>query len=308
MTVRLRLGTRQSKLARWQADWVARGLRQHGVEVEIVLISTRGDRNSAPIRTLGETGLFTKVIQQSLIAEDIDLAVHSLKDLPTETAEGLTLACVPAREAVGDALICRNADSLDALPPMAVVGTGSLRRKAQLLHLRSDLNVVDLRGNVDTRLRKLEDGELDAIILAMAGLSRLDLADRITEALSPTVMLPAVGQGALGIETRRDHEFAINSIKSLDDPPTRWAVTAERSLLSTLRGGCLAPVGAWARTVDGDLRLDAVVLSPDGSQRIEASSVSALDRAESLGEEVASKLLEQGAEQLILQSRVGYDD
>ncbi|HJN07519.1 MAG TPA: hydroxymethylbilane synthase [Pirellulaceae bacterium] len=300
---RLRLGTRGSALARWQADWVTEQLQTAGVVVEQVLITTSGDVTSGPINEVGGQGLFTKEIQRALLDDRIDVAVHSLKDLPTESVAGLALSAVPPRADVGDAFVSKRFASLDDLPRRARVGTGSRRRQSQLLHLRPDLMVADIRGNVDTRLQKLDAGEYDAIILAQAGLSRLGLTDRITQRLSPDQMLPAVGQGALGIETRTSDETTIAAIAVLDDASTRAAVTAERTLLATLLGGCLAPVGAWARVDGKALTLDGVVLSTDGRQRIATQLTDELIAAARVGQHAAEKLLAQGAADLIAAAR-----
>ncbi len=250
----LRLGTRASALARWQADWVAARLRDQGVAVELIPITTQGDAQQVgPIGSLGSQGVFTKEIQRALLDEKIDLAVHSLKDLTTEPIQGLSLAAVPERESVCDVLVSHSGATLDDLPMGTVVGTGSLRRRAQLLHIRPDLRMADIRGNVDTRLRRVADGDFDAIVLAEAGLNRLGLADRITQILSVERMLPAVGQGALGIEARSDDEATCEVLNALDHTETHQAVLAERSLLRTLQGGCLAPIGAWARIEEGSL-------------------------------------------------------
>ncbi len=300
---RLRLGTRASALARWQADWVSQQLQAAGVAVEQVLITTSGDVTSGPIREVGGQGLFTKEIQRALLEERIDLAVHSLKDLPTEPVPGLTLAAVPARAEVGDAFVSVAYASLAGLPEGARVGTGSRRRQSQLLHLRADLDVAEIRGNVDSRLKKLDDGQYDAIVLAQAGLHRLGLADRITERLTPEQMLPAVGQGALGIETRQRDEATMAAVSVLDDPQTSAAVTAERSLLLTLSGGCLAPVGAWARIEGETLVLDAVVLSADGRQRISTQVADEPVAAARIGQHAGEQLLAQGARDLITAAR-----
>jgi hydroxymethylbilane synthase len=267
--------------------------------------TTQGDVKTAPLGQIGGQGLFTKEIQRSLLQREVDLAVHSLKDLPTEPVEGLVLAAVPVRESTRDVLISRVANRLEDLPQGARVGTGSLRRQAQLLHFRPDLQLLDIRGNVDTRLRKLHEGEYDAIILAEAGLRRLGLAERITQVIPAEIMLSAVGQGALGLETRGDDEATQRALASLNDPATHAAVVSERSLLATLRGGCLAPVGAWARKDGDQLLLEAVVLSGDGRQRIAASGRAPVEDALQLGREVAEQLLSQGAAQLIQQSREG---
>jgi hydroxymethylbilane synthase len=301
--MKLRLGTRKSPLARWQADWVAARLKERDVDVEMVFISTEGDVRRGPLGEIGGQGLFTKRIQHLLLDGQIDLAVHSLKDLPTEPVPGLMLAAVPEREAVGDVLVSNTTASLDDLPQRAKVGTGSNRRRAQLLNYRSDLQVGDIRGNVDTRLRKLDEGEFDAIVLAEAGLRRLGLAERIGQVLPREIMLPAVGQGALGIETRQADDDARQVVEPLNDRGTRAAVIAERALLAGLRAGCLAPVGAWGRIDDEMLLLEAAVLSPDGAQRLLAAGTAPPGEPEALGEKVARDLLAQGATELIDASR-----
>lgn len=300
----MRLGTRASLLARWQAEWVAAQLRSSGCDVELVLIATRGDQQQqGPIGEIG-TGVFTKEIQRALLDGTIDMTVHSLKDLPTEPVDGLRLAAVPERESTSDALISRGGLPLAKLPQGAVVGTGSLRRRAQLWHVRPDLQMQDIRGNVDTRLRKLDEGQYDAIVLAEAGLKRLGLADRITQRLPNDVMLPAVGQGALGIETREHDSATQRALAVLDHTPTHLAVTAERSLLFTLRGGCLAPVGAWGRlTANGRLDLDAVVLSSDGRERLFSTGGAEPAAAADLGRQVAEVLRARGADKLIQGAR-----
>lgn len=304
----LRLGTRGSALARWQAEWVAGRLTDLGQRVELVPITTRGDaRQQTSIGGIGEPGVFTKAIQQALLEDTIDLAVHSLKDLPTERVPGLALAAVPPRASAGDVLVAREADALAELPVGATVGTGSLRRKSQLLHLREDLDVRDVRGNVDTRLRKLDAGEYDALILAEAGLVRLGLEDRIRQRLPQDVMLPAVGQGALGIEARDDDGPTRAALAALDDLASHQAVTAERSLLAHLRGGCMAPLGATARGDGPRLRLTAVVLSADGRQKLTATEEGAPQGAAELGKQVAEELLRQGAAELIRAARESSD-
>lgn len=300
----LRIGTRSSPLARWQAEHIAGRLRDLGNEVEIVFITTQGDVRSGPLGQIGGQGLFTKEIQRALLAEEVDIAVHSLKDLPTEPVEGLTLGAVPERESPGDVLVSKKFNDFESLPAGARVGTGSLRRRTQLLHTRPDLVIEDIRGNVDTRLRKLDDGEFDAIVLAQAGLTRLGLASRITQVLPRELMLPAVGQGALGIEIRDIDERAQNAVRPLDDADTRAAVVAERALLAELRGGCLAPVGAWGRKDGDELLLDAVVLSNDGKVRLHAEGASSPADASSLGRRVAQILRQQGSDDLIAASRL----
>lgn len=304
--IKLRLGTRASKLARWQAEWVAARLNEaDGVTVELVPISTSGDRDQrGPIAALGTQGVFTKELQRALLAAEIDLAVHSLKDLPTDAVEGLALAAVPARGPVGDVLVSHSSVPFAELREGAKIGTGSLRRRAQLLHARGDLQMADLRGNVDTRLAKVRSGDYDAIVLAEAGLVRLELADAITQRLPTSLMLPAIGQGALGIETRSEDAVTRELlVELLDDAATHAAVLAERALLATLRGGCLAPVGALG-IVDADqLHLTGVVLSPDGTQRLEVQQAGRLGDAAELGRCAAEDLIAQGASELIAASR-----
>lgn len=304
-SAKLRLGTRASPLARWQADFIATSLKSLDVEVEMVHITTSGDvQQAGAVSQIGGQGVFTKEIQRALLDGEIDLAVHSLKDLPTEPVAGLILAAVPTRESCGDVLVANNATSIDDLAPGARVGTGSQRRKSQLLHVRNDLNVLDIRGNVETRLRKLDDGQFDAIILAEAGLKRLGLHDRITQVIPLESMLPAIGQGALGVECREDDWNTRGTVMQLDAPSSHFAVVAERALLAALRGGCMAPVGAWGRLSGSLLNLDGVVLSTDGSKRITAAGSAELTQATQLGEQVASDLLQQGAADLIAASRV----
>jgi hydroxymethylbilane synthase len=290
-------------LARWQADWVAARLQELGVEVELVLLSTRGDRQQGPIGQIGGKGVFTKEIQRAVLDGRVDVAVHSLKDLPTENVPGLLLAAVPPRAAVSDALISPRYESLEALPQGARVGTGSLRRQSQLLHVRPDLVMQEARGNVDTRLRKLDEGHFDALLLAEAGLRRLGLAGRIGQVLPASVCLPAVGQGALGLEIRSDDTSARQWLRPLDDLATHAAILAERAMLAELRGGCLAPVAAWSRQEGSSFLLTGRVLSPDGRQRLEARMSGDPAQAAELGRQVAAKLLAQGAGELIEQAR-----
>ncbi|MBI2481904.1 MAG: hydroxymethylbilane synthase [Planctomycetia bacterium] len=301
----IRLGTRASALARWQAAWVAARLTELGAAVELVFIKTGGDGTTTPITQSTSQGLFTKEIQRALLDGRVDLAVHSLKDLPTERIGGLCLAAVPLRESPRDAFISNRVTTIEQLHDGARVGTGSRRRQSQLLHVRPDLAVLDIRGNVETRLQKLDDGEYDAIVLAEAGLNRLGLAHRITQLLAPTMMIPAVGQGALGLETRQDDHVTIATVMQLDDADTHACVVAERTVLAALRGGCLAPVGAWGRVEGRDLHLDAVVLSTDGTTRLAAHVTGSISSAVALGEEAARQLIAQGATQLIADSREG---
>ncbi|HEV2299315.1 MAG TPA: hydroxymethylbilane synthase [Candidatus Acidoferrales bacterium] len=304
----LRIGSRGSKLALWQAEHIKDRLaRECGIEAEIVIIKTSGDRfQSAAVAQVsdqaGGKGIFIKEIEDALLEGYVDIAVHSMKDVPTETPRGLCFPAVTKREDPRDCLVSRGGESLARLPRGARVGTSSLRRQSQLRHFRPDLHAADLRGNVDTRIRKLETGEFDAILVAKVGLDRLGLSAKITEIISPEVILPAVGQGALAIEARESDAEIRNTLGSLDDAETRLAVTAERALLAELEGGCQVPLGAWARNEDGSLRLDACVLSADGAEciRRSASEVSKrLQGAEDLGRRVARELLDAGADRLL---------
>jgi hydroxymethylbilane synthase len=304
LSTALRIGTRGSALARWQAEWVAAQLEQQGIEVLLVPIATAGDQDQqGPIGAIGTQGVFTKEIQRALLDDRVDLAVHSLKDLPTVEVPGLTLAALPRRAPVGDAFVSRRYASLDALPPDAVVGTGSLRRRAQLLHWRPDLVMKDVRGNVDTRLRKLDEGQYDALVLAEAGLRRLGLAERITQSLPLPQFLPAIGQGALGLETRAEDARSQEAVRRLDDPETHAAVLAERAMLAALQGGCLAPIAAWGRIEAGRLVLSGRVFERDGSTKLDATLDADPAQAVELGGRVAQALLEQGAAALVQSAR-----
>ena len=295
------IGTRGSKLALWQAHWIEERLKDRNVPTRIEIIKTTGDKITDVALAKGgsETGLkgvFTKEIEETLIAGSIDLAVHSLKDLPTELDPRLAVNVIPKRADPRDALVGM---TLAELPKGATVGTSSLRRAAQMRHLRPDVQVEDIRGNVDTRLRKLDEGRYDAILLASAGLHRLGWQDRIAEILDPEVMLPAVGQGALGVETRAGDD-AINELLSpLDDPQTHIAVTAERALLAALGGGCQMPLGAHAVLDSDQLTLLGVVLGQDGKQAVRTAVTGAPDAPEALGQAAAARLLERGARDLI---------
>lgn len=304
MSRTIRIATRKSRLALWQADHVSALLRaaDEEVTVELVHVSTEGDRvQSEPLAAFGGTGVFTREVQRAVLDDRADLAVHSLKDLPTETAAGLALAGVPERGPVRDALVFPDSHeeeaSVDALPEGARIGTGSPRRRAQLLHARPDLEILDIRGNVETRLRKLDDGEYDALVLAEAGLVRLGLGDRIGVLLEPPLVFHAVGQGALGLECRADDEDTIARLAAISDASTFAAVRAERSLLRTLRAGCHAPVGVVSSVVGDAVSLTGVVLSNDGRERLDATG-SGPD-PEDLGRVVAQQLLDRGADVLI---------
>lgn len=296
----LRVGTRRSKLALVQTGLIVEALRQAGQRVEVVEVTTEGDRNRAPLTRIGGMGVFVNALREVLLAGEIDLAVHSLKDLPTAPASGIALAAVPPRESPCDILIARDGLTLEKLPAGARVGTGSPRRLAQLRGLRPDLTYVEIRGNVDTRIRKVRDGQLDAVVLAKAGLARLGRAEEVTEEFDTDQIVPAPGQGALAVECQTADESVVRVLAGLDDPRTRAAVTAERAVLAALAVGCSAPVGAFAEVTTPDtLRLSAVVAAPSGSPRFRLSTSGPLGRAEELGQELASALLAEGAIRLI---------
>ena len=298
----LRLGTRGSPLALWQANHIADRLRPVVAPqpVELQLIETHGDRDQASaLSAMGGFGVFTKAIQQAILDNRADVAVHSLKDLPTDYVEGLMLAATPTRGLTADALVMplshAGLTELNALPQGARVGTGSPRRQAQLRYLRPDLQLSEVRGNVETRLRKLDEGQYEALVLAAAGLTRLGLRHRISRELPPPTVYPAVGQGAIGVECRTDDARARRVLALITHGPTQAAVTAERSLLATLRAGCHAPLGVSTQVVDDTLRLEAVVLPQDGSDRWIASASGTTCDAAFLGQQVAQRLLIQGA-------------
>ncbi len=296
-----RIGTRGSLLAKWQAEFVRRQVFQStGVEGEIVIIKTSGDKLAqTSLSEIGGQGIFVKELEEALVDNSIDVAVHSVKDIPTKTPPGLSFPAILRREDIRDCLVSNNGANLAGLREGARVGTGSLRRRAQLLHLRPDLDIRDLRGNIDTRLRKVESGEYDAIMLAKAGLDRLGATHRITEVFAPDVFLPAVGQGAIGVQCRADDSDTANAVEKLDDAETRSAIIAERSLLSTLEGGCQVPLGAWARLERDELVLEACVCSVDGTQYIKQRAAAAPSQARPLGERMGRLLLEAGAQSIL---------
>lgn len=300
----LRLGTRRSALATTQSSWVADRLRALGHEVELVEITTEGDRDrTTPLAQLGGTGVFVSALREALADGRVDLAVHSLKDLPTAPDPRVDVAAVPVREDVRDALVARDGLTLGGLPAGATVGTGSPRRRAQLEALGLGLVLTDLRGNVDTRLRAVHEGRLDAVVLAAAGLRRLGRADEVTELLDPLQVLPAPGQGALAVEVRRDDDATRAAVAPLEDADARACVTAERTLLAELEAGCSAPVGALAEVVEGvdgpELSLRAVVAAPDGSHDLRRSLTGDPAEAADLGRRTARLLLEDGAADLM---------
>lgn len=318
---RLKLGTRGSALALWQANYVKTELEMRGAEIDLTIISSHGDRDhSGPIADLGAQGVFTREIQRALLDGTIDFAVHSMKDLPTEEADGLFLASVPIRGDTRDVLVSSKYRSVREIESGSRIGTGSLRRKTQLIHLFKkliehepdrtdcwrDIEITDIRGNVDTRLRKLDQGEFDAIILASAGLERLGFAERIAGYLNAPDFLPAVGQGALAIETRKEDYWTIETVRRINDRKTHWGILAERAMLERLEGGCIAPIGALASWSEdgGDLTLSGRILSLDGTDQFDAIRSISLSGSEEtaarqLGVETADLLLTQGASGII---------
>jgi hydroxymethylbilane synthase len=301
----LRIGSRGSILARWQAEFVRKQLFQlTGVEAEIIIIKTSGDKmQQQPLTQLGGKGIFIKELEEALLEEAVDLAVHSVKDIPTETPGRLHFPAVCRRDDVRDCLVSHTGTVLANLKQGARVGTGSLRRQAQLRHYRPDLDFRELRGNVDTRLRKVESGEYDAIVLSKAGLDRLGWSQKITEPISTDISLPAVGQGAIAIQSRVSDREADEFLSKLDDMETRTAIIAERALLSALQGGCQVPLGAWARVERGELVMEAVVCSVDGAQYVREKATAPPDQAAQLGEHLARVLVEGGARTILEEVR-----
>jgi hydroxymethylbilane synthase len=304
----LRLGTRRSALALAQAGLVADALRGRGHEVSLVEVVTEGDRSSAALTQLGGTGVFVTALRRQLAEGAIDIAVHSLKDLPTAAADGLAIAAVPSRADPRDALVSRDRTQLNQLSEGATVGTGSPRRAAQLRALGLGLEIVAIRGNVDTRLRRVADGDLDAVVVAAAGLSRLGRLGEAAELLDPGQLLPAPGQGALAVECRADDDSLVDGVRrALDDASTRAAVTAERALLAALEAGCTAPVGALADVAGGDngddeIYLRATVTAVDGSRAVRLSITGPVADGDRLGRQLAADLLDAGAAELIGES------
>jgi hydroxymethylbilane synthase len=297
----IRIGTRGSSLALAQANWVKRQIQNQYPEasVELVVIKTSGDRFvDAAIQAMGGKGVFTKEIEEALLRREIDVAVHSMKDLPTDLAPGLVIAAVPQREDPRDVLISRSRSGLSGLQPGATVGTGSLRRQAQLRHYRSDLSLVPIRGNVDTRLKKLDAGEVDALVMAAAGLKRLGREDRITEYIAPEICVSAVAQGALALEARED-EAQRGRLSFLHHDVTFAEVTAERSFLKRLGGGCHVPVGARAYADGDNLRMQGVVACPDGSALCSGTTSGPIADAAQLGKQLAEQLLHDGADKIL---------
>ncbi|QGX40355.1 hydroxymethylbilane synthase [Permianibacter aggregans] len=295
---RIRIATRQSPLALWQAEFVKAELERHhpGIEVELLGFTTQGDKIlDSPLAKIGGKGLFVKELETAMLEGKADIAVHSMKDVPVDFPEGLGLTTICEREDPADAFVSNSFASIDELPQGAIVGTSSLRRRCQLLQARPDLDIRDLRGNVNTRLRKLDDGEYQAIVLAVAGLKRLKMANRIRSALPFELSLPAVGQGAVGIECRMDDTETLKLLEPLHHQPTATRVLAERAMNARLHGGCQVPIAGFAELDGNTLRLRGRVGSPDGKQLLKAEASGPADQPEQLGQQVADTLLLQGA-------------
>ena len=302
MIYELKIGTRGSQLALFQANWVKDQLIQAHPHLKVTLIKIRtsGDRiQDAPLAKIGGKGLFVKEIEEALIQKRIDLAVHSIKDVPTEFPQGLHLSVITKREDPRDVFISRSGKTLKDLPQNAKIGTSSLRRQAQILHFRSDFEMIPLRGNLDTRLKKLKTMNLDGIVLALAGVKRLGLEERITEIIPTDISLPAIGQGALGIETRLNDKMVEEQIQFLNDKDSWIAVSAERAFLKKLEGGCQVPIAAFARAVGTTLQIDGLVGTIDGKRLIGHRMEGPIEKAESLGIELAEILLGKGAKEIL---------
>ncbi len=298
----LRLGTRKSKLALIQSNWVKQEIEKRfpDVQVELVKVTTKGDKIlDVPLARVGGKGLFVKEIEEALLDGRIDFAVHSLKDVPTELPKGLEVSVFPEREDPRDALIARSGKGLMELPPGAKVGTSSLRRMAQLRAVRPDLVIESLRGNLDTRLNKLDEGHFDAIILAAAGLKRMGLSGRITEIISPEVLLPAIGQGALGIELRSEDRGTKRILSSLSHEETTIRVRAERAFLARLEGGCQVPIGAYATIEGNELTLEGLIGDEDGKKILRMKKMGSVDDPESIGDELGKEMLDAGGKEIL---------
>lgn len=302
MKTKLTIGTRQSLLALWQSNHIAALLRKQypDCQVELKKIVTKGDRIlDVPLAQIGGKGLFTKEIETELLEGTVDLAVHSLKDMPTVLPEGLCLTAITERANVGDAFVSNKYASFQELPQGAVLGTSSLRRKAQLLAARPDLKIVDLRGNVDTRLRKLDEGHMDAIILAAAGLERLGYQDRIRQVIPAEVCIPAVGQGALAIECRSEDPEVRAMLEFLNHLPTRQATDAERAFLGLIEGGCQVPIGVYAKVEAEEIKIEGIIAALDGSTVLRNTITGPAAKAAELGKTLGQQMLEQGGQELL---------
>lgn len=304
---KITIGTRGSKLALWQANYIADCIRTQypDVDVSLLHIVTTGDKIlDVPLAKIGGKGLFTKELETAMLNGEIDLAVHSLKDMPTQLPEGLLLAAITERTDAGDAFISPRYGTVENLPQGAKLGTSSLRRKAQLLKYRPDLTICDLRGNLDTRLKKLDTGDLDAIILAVAGLKRLGWQERITQVLPNDICLPAVGQGALAIEARSNDEEVLEMLAFLNHQETRWAVEAERAYLAEVEGGCQIPIGVYGKMEQEVLQLEAVILSVDGMRQVRQTISGAPAEAKRLGQTLAQDMLNAGGREILQELEV----
>jgi len=301
--VKVRIGTRGSKLALWQTEFVRRKLSDvyPDVEFEVKVIKTKGDKIlDSPLSKIGDKGIFTREIEIELLNREIDIAVHSLKDLPTKLPEGLIIGAVTEREDVRDVLISKDNLKLAELPKEAVIATGSLRRRAQLLHFRSDFKFVDLRGNIDTRFRKFDESNWDAMVLAFAGVRRMNYESRIAELISTDIVLPAVGQGAIAIEVREDDVKILDLIRRINHIETELATRSERALLRRLEGGCQVPIGAFAVVNDGKIKISAMISNFDGTFFVRDSIEGFVSNdVEEIGFELAEKLLEQGGARIL---------
>lgn len=300
------VGTRESRLAMWQACWVVERLRVLNPErsYRIKGIRTRGDKIlDLALAKIGDKGLFTKELEYAILCGEIDMAVHSMKDLPTELPEGLSIGAVCEREYPGDVLISHGGKTLEVLPSGAVIGTSSLRRAAQILNYRRDLKIVDLRGNLQTRLRKLDENKFDATVLAFAGVHRMGLDFRIAQVIPFEICLPAVGQGSVGVEAAADNDEILALLKNIDHPDSRQAITAERSFLRKLEGGCQVPIGAHAKIEGSCLHLEGTVVSLDGREKVRSSVVGDMQDAENIGVKLAEKLISLGAGEILSKVR-----
>jgi hydroxymethylbilane synthase len=298
----IRIGTRGSKLALWQANWVKSVLQKKfpSTPIELIIIKTQGDKIlDVPLAKVGGKGLFVKEIEQALLTRRIDIAVHSMKDMPADIPEGLCIGAIPERENPLDVFISRNSAGFNKLAAGSVIGTSSLRRGAQLRHARPDIVIQPIRGNLDTRLKKLESENFDALVLAAAGVKRLNLEHKITEYLDPDIMLPAIGQGALCIETRKDDSTVGPVVASLDHASTRTVVSAERAFLNRLEGGCQVPIAGLGRISENQLTLTGLVAEVDGTRVIKGEKNGPLDSPESIGIDLAEALLARGADKIL---------
>ncbi|MCD5407565.1 MAG: hydroxymethylbilane synthase [Desulfotomaculum sp.] len=296
------VGTRESALAMWQTNWVVEQLQRNYPEIklEIVKIKTRGDRIlDVALAKIGDKGLFTKELELAMLQGEIDLAVHSIKDLPTKLPEGLIIGAVCKREHPGDVLVSREGQRLEELPPGAQLGTSSLRRSAQLLRYRPDFKPVSIRGNLNTRIKKLQSEKLDAIILAAAGMLRMGWSERITQYIPPQICLPAVGQGAIGIEIRAGDATILQLVKSLEHRESLLAIEAERALLRQLEGGCQVPIGAFGIVFKNNIRLEAAVVSIDGTKQVRLNHSGTAEQAAEVGTQLAERLLANGAGEIL---------